>query len=434
MLVPEADALVRRPGSVAAWQKLLADKGRLVVAVGNPERSGGAGGVGYYELHDAVGPHFPKVQMLGVTPFLGVGLVEFDGAVDGLRVDARLVKAGSEPPAVYVAVAGSEPFTSLGYALVQLPFSGAPLPSKGVHPALVSEVGGTADLRRQLDEAASQAESAMRVARAQGDEIEELRGRLRRAAEDRAALDAEIAKLRRGLAEADESVMSLTRRTAEEMAVVAERLAAGLRGPSEAVVRSTSAELSAARDEADRLRGRLAETESRAAAAEQRLEEMGGAAREKSAALEDALERLRLSESELGRARRAAAKLEGEAQRGDRGRAHRRRARSGARRARRAHRPPGGGEAGPDLAPRGARGQAAHGDCTRGPDGRRAPGRRRPGRRGACRRRRSGRGEARGRSGPLRGRSLSLRRGRRASARSRDSTRPRRYTSRSSRS
>src|SRR4029077_12106430 len=40
VLVPEADALVLRPGVLAALQKLLADKGRLVVAVANHERAG----------------------------------------------------------------------------------------------------------------------------------------------------------------------------------------------------------------------------------------------------------------------------------------------------------------------------------------------------------------------------------------------------------
>ncbi len=151
---------------------------------------------------------------------------------------------------------------------------------------------------------------AARVSPVQAEEIEELRARLRRAAEDRAALDAENAKLRRALAEADESIMNLTRRTTEEMAAVAERLTAGLRGPLEAEARASAAALAEAREEADRLRVKLAESEARAAAAEQRLEELGGLARERQAAVEDALERQRLAESELARARREMARLE----------------------------------------------------------------------------------------------------------------------------
>jgi hypothetical protein len=286
LVIPEGEEITRRPGSVATLRKLLVDGGRLIIAAANPDRGGE--GLGYYDLHGAVAAHFPHVQMLGVTPFVGMGIVEFEGAVDGLRIDARLVKEGSEPPALYVAVAGAQVAPALGYALVQLPF--APLEARlgggGQGP-------GTTVLR---------------------EEIEELRARLKRAAEDRAALDNEVATLRRALTDADEAVLNLTRKTREEMSAMAERLAAGLRSSVEAEPRGTSAELTAARDEADRLRARLAEAEARAGAAEQRLEEVGGASRARQAELEDAIERLRLADSELARARRNAARFEQEAQ------------------------------------------------------------------------------------------------------------------------
>jgi chromosome segregation ATPase len=70
----------------------------------------------------------------------------------------------------------------------------------------------------------------LRVSRAQAEEIEELRARLRRAADSRAELDEEVNRLRRALADNNESVMSLTRRTTEEMTALAQRLTAGLRG------------------------------------------------------------------------------------------------------------------------------------------------------------------------------------------------------------
>src|SRR6185295_13279051 len=73
----------------------------------------------------------------------------------------------------------------------------------------------------------------------------------------------------------------------------------------------------AARDEAERLRVRVAEAEARASAAEQRLEEVGGNARQQHAELEDALERLRLADNELARARRNAARFENEAKAAD---------------------------------------------------------------------------------------------------------------------
>ena len=285
VVVPEGEEIARRTGAVATLRRVLADGGRLILAAANPDRGGD--GLGYYDLHGAVAAHFPLVQMLGVTPFVGMGIVEFEGAVDGLRIDSRLVKEGSEPPALYVAVAGAKTAPALGYALVQLPF--APLEARIAG-------GGQAPATSVLRE-----------------EIEELRARVRRAAEDRAALDTEVATLRRALTEADQAVLNLTRKTREEMSAMAERLATGLRTSVEAGPRGTSTELTGARDEADRLRARLAEAEARAAAAEQRLEEVGGAARARQTELEDAIERLRLADSELARARRNTARLEEEA-------------------------------------------------------------------------------------------------------------------------
>src|SRR5262245_51602597 len=197
VIVPEGDEITLRAGAVAALRKLLVDGGRVIVAAANVDRGGAdrAGeGIGYYDLHGAVAASFAHVQMLGVTPFLGMGVVEFEGAVDGLRIDSRLVKEGSEPPALYVAVAGGQVAPALGYALVQLPF--APIETRLAAGAGASAAPGPSVV----------------VLR---EEVEELRGRLRRAADDRAALDAEVTKLRRALADADESVLNLTRKTTE---------------------------------------------------------------------------------------------------------------------------------------------------------------------------------------------------------------------------
>jgi chromosome segregation ATPase len=67
------------------------------------------------------------------------------------------------------------------------------------------------------------------------------------------------------------------------------------------------------RDELDRARVKLSESDARAAAAEQRLEEVAAASRQRQTALDDALERQRLAESELARARRDASRFEAEA-------------------------------------------------------------------------------------------------------------------------
>jgi SAM-dependent methyltransferase len=342
VVVPEAEALLRRPEAIPSLGRLLAEGGRLILAASSADRGANAsGGVGYYELTDALVPHFPAVQMFGITPFAGFGVVEFEVDGDGLRVDSRLVEGGAEPASAYVAVAGRERAAELGYALVQVPF--APIEAKLTAIAAGEDRGAQAgaqvddrtdrtdvradarvdaaerrldeverrgrlrvdelearagELRRKLEDSTVQSESAMRIARAQGEEMEELRGRLRRAAEDRAALDGELAKLRRALADADESVMNLTRRTAEEMSAVAQRLAESLRAPAPAP-----------REDTTRLRQEIAEAEGRARAAEQRLEDVATVGRERQAALDDVLERLKQAEESSTRERREIERL-----------------------------------------------------------------------------------------------------------------------------
>ncbi|HET6279950.1 MAG TPA: methyltransferase domain-containing protein [Polyangia bacterium] len=354
IIVPAADALLRRGELLAAWKRALVDGGRLLLSVTSADHRPAGGfpqgeGIGYYELSDALAGHFPRVQLFGQTPFLGFGIIEFDSTVQGLRVDSRLIEGGAEPTTHYLAVAGTEQALELGYALVQIPFGPvetalAAVPAlAAVEPAgvgagdptqnerrleeaerrarirLEEAEGRISELRRRADDSTVQAESAMRIARAQGEEIEELRGRLRRASEDRSALDVEIAKLRRALAEADESVMSLTRRTAEEMAFVAQTLATGFRNPAVADGTRASAaaqngdrlsEYATLRDEVDRLRAMLDETEARAAAAERRLEEVAASGREQKEESDDLRARLRRAEESTTRERREIAALQ----------------------------------------------------------------------------------------------------------------------------
>ncbi|HTA19570.1 MAG TPA: methyltransferase domain-containing protein, partial [Polyangia bacterium] len=219
VVVPEAETLLRRPEAIPSLGRLLADGGRLILAASSADRGANAAGVGYYELADALVPHFAAVQMFGITPFAGFGVVEFEVDGDGLRVDSRLVEGGAEPASAYVAVAGRERAAELGYALVQVPF--APIEAKlaaiaegedrgAARPDDKTDVRTTdvradarveaaerrldeverrgrlradelevrsGELRRKLEDASVQSESAMRVARAHGEEIEELRGR-----------------------------------------------------------------------------------------------------------------------------------------------------------------------------------------------------------------------------------------------------------------
>ncbi len=435
IIVPDGRSLVGNRNLLLVLRRILSAGGHIMISVVAAERRtpAPAEGIGYYELVDALEGQFPVVRMLGRTPFLGFGLVEFDSAADALRVDATLLDGKAEPPTHYVAIAGKTAPAALGYALVQVPFE--PIerllhaaPGAGGRPAIPDEVarrlqageqaaeeartrlanqnaeiarllakvsqltveletaetnlraltdrttlagaskpagpaatpvaavltGGldavaaatraelaerrleesehrgrarveelenrVAELRRKLDEALVQAESAMRVARVQGDEMDELRARLRRATEDRVATDGEMTRLRRALLEADEAVLSLTRKTAEQMAAVAHQIATGLRASVATAPGgdATGAEqLAAVREELAQLRVNLAEAVRRASSAEREREQVtrgsgqGGVepGASMAVALADAEERVRVAERAVAHERAEAVEL-----------------------------------------------------------------------------------------------------------------------------
>jgi chromosome segregation ATPase len=267
VVVPDG-AAVLRPGGVvtpAALRGLCGEQGTLALLVASSDRTAESGkdgaGVGYYEVVEALERLFPRVRMFGLTPFAAFGLAEFSETPAGLRIDGGLVDEAGEQPTHYLAVAGPDDDFDLGYALMQIPAESA-----GVEPPRerVPEARELAELRERLADAEGKAEGLLRVSRAQTEEIEELRARLRRGAEAREELDQEVGRLRRALTEADASVLDLTRRTTQEMASLAQRITAGLRPEIEG------------RDEAGaigRLREELRTREEELAAAESALSE-----------------------------------------------------------------------------------------------------------------------------------------------------------------
>jgi len=296
VIVPEAAEILlgRGPLPLPAVLKLVAPGGRLVCVVPNGDRPDGiAPGLSYFDVVDRLSPHFPKVRMFGQTPFAAWGIAEFDEAPAELRVESDLAQAESEEPSHYLALCGHDEALNLGYALVQIPSRAAEGPSEV--PVLAPSVQtnasdvALAELRHSLAEAQGQAEGLVRVSRAQSEEIEELRGRVRRTAEARAELDEEVQRLRRALLEADESVVNLTRKTADEMTVLAQRLTTGLR-PSE------PPPVAGLTDELKRREAKLAERESALSERDERIAALEAARQEASwraDAAEDAVGRLR---------------------------------------------------------------------------------------------------------------------------------------------
>jgi SAM-dependent methyltransferase/chromosome segregation ATPase len=299
VLVPDAADILRGQGPIqlSALLALVTPGGRLACMVANGDRGDG---LAYYDVVDALTPHFPKVRMFGQTPFLAFGIAEFDETAADLRVDAELAERESEEPTHYIALGGPDEPMGLGYALVQIPagdWDGSVQTERAPISAGIKAPDTTqAELRQKLLDSEGKAEGLVRVSRAQSEEIEELRARLRRTAEARAELDEEVRRLRRSLVEADESVVSLTRKTTEELTALAQRLTAGLRsdepGPAPG-------------EELQRREKELAERESALSERDDRIAAL-------ETAKQEALWRADAADDELGRTRAELANLRAE--------------------------------------------------------------------------------------------------------------------------
>jgi len=304
VLVPDATNILlgRGPIQLSTLLALVAPGGHLACIVANGDRGEG---LAYYDVVDALTPHFAKVRMFGQTPFLAFGIAEFDEAAADLRVDAELAERESEEPTHYIALGGPDQPLGLGYALVQIPaghWDGVvqterPSASAGIKAPDTA----LAELRQKLSESEGKTEGLVRVSRAQSEEIEELRARLRRTTEARTELDEEVRRLRHSLVEADESVVSLTRKTTEELTALALRLTAGLRTDEPAPSPALSQELQRREKQLAERESALSERDDRIAALE--------------AAKQEAVWRADASDDELGRVRAELASLREEGER-----------------------------------------------------------------------------------------------------------------------
>jgi chromosome segregation ATPase/SAM-dependent methyltransferase len=297
VLVPDAADILRGHGPIQLSKllALVAPGGRLACIVANGDRDVG---LAYYDVVDALTPHFPKVRMFGQTPFLAFGIAEFDEAAADLRVDADLAEREAEEPTHYIALAGPDQPINLGYALVQIPagdYSRVPTERTFASTGIKAPDTALAELRQKLSESENKADGLVRMSRAQGEEIEELRARLRRTNESRTELDEEVRHLRRSLLEADESVVTLTRKTTEELTALAQRLTSGLRAGEPSPSPALSEEL-------QRRESKLAERESALSERDDRIAAL-------EATKQEALWRADAADDELARTRAELASL-----------------------------------------------------------------------------------------------------------------------------
>ncbi len=302
VLVPEGAELLRGRGPIKlpTLLALMAPGARLACMVENGDQGDG---VAYFDVVDALAPHFARVRMFGQTPFHAYGIAEFDEAAADLRVEPDLVENQPEP-SHYIALGGPDEPLSLGYALVQIASPACEV--RIVPERLPVAVPATApdltvaEFRQKLSESEGKVDGLLRVSRAQSEEIEELRARLRRTAEARADLDEEVRRLRHSLIEADESVVNLTRKTTEEMTTLAQRLTAGLRSDGPAANPAMAEELRRRESELAERESALSERDDRIATLE--------------VAKQEALWRADAADDELARVRAELADLRGERQ------------------------------------------------------------------------------------------------------------------------
>jgi SAM-dependent methyltransferase len=300
VLVPDAVEILRGHGPIQLSKllTLVAPGGRLACIVANGDCGAG---LAYYDVVDALTPHFPKVRMFGQTPFLAFGIAEFDETAANLHVDADLAEREAEEPTHYIALAGPDEPINLGYALVQIPagdYCCVPTERVPTSTGIKAPDTALAELRQKLSESENKAEGLVRISRAQGEEIEELRARLRRSAEARTELDEEVRRLRRSLLEADESVVTLTRKTTEELTTLAQRLTSGLRAGEPAPSPALGEELQRRENELAERESALSERDDRIAALE--------------ATKQEALWRADAADDELARTRDELASLRSE--------------------------------------------------------------------------------------------------------------------------
>jgi SAM-dependent methyltransferase/chromosome segregation ATPase len=257
--------LSRWVGFLEEVRRVLARGGTLVVAAPSSDRAPSAGvpsgGVSYHELTSRLEPLFGQVRMIGVQPFLGMSLVEFDedAELDELELDTSLTSLGAGRDGVveYVAIAGGvEEGEPRGFLLVELPTAeGVAALAEARGSALEEAAMPNARLEERLREAESaHADALLRLKELEGrggrGDESDLRRRLAKAVEERSGLEAEIEQLSARLGAAEEEVGRVAGQAAIELADARARVqaleAAAAGGPELEAARKVIDELTQA--------------------------------------------------------------------------------------------------------------------------------------------------------------------------------------------
>jgi chromosome segregation ATPase len=248
IVVPEAMTWLDEPGFLDELRRVLRENGQLLMAAPSADKPGVQGGISYYDLVEQLEALFSPVRMIGQTPFLAYGMVEYvesDEEPD-LSLDTSLVEGSPESVSHYLALCGPDSGPLRGYSIVQIPFgplenrvlaselpppAPAPPPAPPPDPRIKEMQRKIADLEERLREAREKEEQALieaeqaagRSQKGLQDEIGALRERLAEAADERTALELETSELKRRLAEADQELGRITARATSELSELQKR-------------------------------------------------------------------------------------------------------------------------------------------------------------------------------------------------------------------
>ncbi len=144
--------------AIGEARRVLRPEGVLLLGVPSRDRPGARGGASYYDLVDAC-TAFPRVQMIGLAPFVGSTLVEYGVADPEPILDGTMVERG-ERVEHYLVVAGPERRGDFGYGVVQVPLAAVNGPGQASGQGL----GEVDALRAQLARREAELAEARRTA------------------------------------------------------------------------------------------------------------------------------------------------------------------------------------------------------------------------------------------------------------------------------
>jgi len=227
IFVPNGAELARWPAFLDEARRVLVREGFLVLTVPSADRApsapGGPAAMSYHDLLGRLAPVFGDVRMIGVTPFVGFALVEYaEAEVLDVELDTSLAtEAARDPVTDYVAVAGAALGDPRGFMVVELPAADG---LRAIGQARGTPVVERGELESRLADAEDAAADALaRLAEIEGaggkgrGEEQELRRRLARTVEERAAVEAEAQALRVRLGQADEEIGRVAAQAAREV-------------------------------------------------------------------------------------------------------------------------------------------------------------------------------------------------------------------------